>query len=139
MDAEANKDLVRAYVEAFNRFDMPALREMFASDARIYGVLGYGGLDDVEPIWHELHEGMNINLEILDIAAEGQMLSPAIGRQVAIPVSFAVSSVMTRPGKATISPQSNGLSSKTGRLRPVGALATQRQSCGKSCTPSGCA
>ncbi len=72
MDAEANKDLVRAYVEAFNRFDIPALRALFASDARIYGVLGYGGLDDVEPIWHELHEGMNINLEILDIAAEGQ-------------------------------------------------------------------
>lgn len=72
METEANKTLVRAYVEAFNRFDMAALRELFAADARVYGVLGYGGLDDVEPIWRELHEGMNIDLEILDIAAEGR-------------------------------------------------------------------
>ncbi len=71
MDSDTNKDLVSAYVDAFNRFDMPALRGLFAADARIYGVLGYGGLNDVEPIWRELHEGMNINLEILDIAAEG--------------------------------------------------------------------
>ena len=49
MDTEANKHLVTAYVEAFNRFDMAALRELFA-----------------------VHEGMNINLEILDIAAEGK-------------------------------------------------------------------
>jgi len=72
METEANKTLVRAYVEAFNRFDMAALRGLFAADARVYGVLGYGGLDDVEPIWRELHEGMNIDLEILDIAAEGR-------------------------------------------------------------------
>jgi len=72
METEANKTLVRAYVEAFNRFDMAALGELFAADARVYGVLGYGGLDDVEPIWRELHEGMNTDLEILDIAAEGR-------------------------------------------------------------------
>jgi len=40
METEANKDIVRAYVEAFNRFDMVALCDLFTADARIYGVLG---------------------------------------------------------------------------------------------------
>ncbi|MDQ0132234.1 putative ester cyclase [Neorhizobium galegae] len=72
MDINANKMVVQAYVEAINRFDMQALRRIFSPEARIYGVLGYGGLDVVEPIWRELHEGMNMCLEVLDMAAEGQ-------------------------------------------------------------------
>lgn len=69
--SEANKDLVRAYVAAFNAFDMGKLHALFAPDARIYGVLGFGGLAEVEPIWRELHEGLNTRLDILAIAAEG--------------------------------------------------------------------
>jgi predicted ester cyclase len=68
--SDAKKAIVRAYVDAFNAFDMTRLRQLFASDARIHGVLGHGNLDDVEPIWRELHEGLNTSLEILGMVAE---------------------------------------------------------------------
>jgi hypothetical protein len=64
-----NEATVRAYVEAFNCFDMPRPRALFAPDAHIYGVLGHGGLDDVEPIWSELHHGMNTHLHIAGIVS----------------------------------------------------------------------
>ena len=68
------KSLVLAYVEALNRFDMVRLRELFASDARIHGVLGYGGLDVAEPVWRELHEGLQMRLEPLAIIEEGNQV-----------------------------------------------------------------
>jgi predicted ester cyclase len=70
LEHEATKAIVRAYVDAFNAFDMTRLRQLFSTDARIYGVLGHGNLDDVEPIWRELHEGLDTRLEILGIVAE---------------------------------------------------------------------
>lgn len=69
MNAAANT--IRAYVEALNAFDMPRLRTLFAPEARIWGVLGFGTLEVVEPVWQELHGGMNMRLEVLDIVAEG--------------------------------------------------------------------
>src|SRR5215213_3691212 len=68
--SDAKKAIVRAYVDAFNAFDMTRLHELFSSDARIYGVLGHGNVDNVEPIWRELHEGLNTRLEILGMVAE---------------------------------------------------------------------
>ncbi len=65
-----NKQAVRAYVEAFNALDVPRLEQLFAADARIWGVLGSGPLDTAIGIWRELHEGLEARLEILDIAAE---------------------------------------------------------------------
>lgn len=62
--------VVRAYVEAINALDMARLRTLFAPDARIYGVLGHGSIDVAEPIWRELHDGMNMHLEILGIVAQ---------------------------------------------------------------------
>jgi predicted ester cyclase len=58
-------------VDAFNAFDMPKLRALFTAEARVHGVLGFGNLDIVEPIWRELHEGMNMRLEVLAIVSEG--------------------------------------------------------------------
>ncbi|MBD9372593.1 nuclear transport factor 2 family protein [Rhizobium sp. ARZ01] len=77
MNAEANKSIVQDYVAAFNAFDMERLAELFAPDAKIYGVLGFGALAEVAPIWRELHEGMNMRLEALDIAVDG---SNVVGR-----------------------------------------------------------
>lgn len=71
MESEANKSIVQDYIAAFNTFDLERLAELFAPDAKIYGVLGFGLLADVVPIWRELHEGMNMRLEALDIAADG--------------------------------------------------------------------
>lgn len=71
MSIEANKRIVRSYVEAFNAGDFPRLLSFFAPDAQIWGVLGHGPPDAVLPIWRELHEGMNMRLEIQALAAEG--------------------------------------------------------------------
>lgn len=71
MTTPSNRDLVQAYVAAFNAFDVPQLRRIFAPDAKIWGVLGHGGLEVAEPVWGELHHGLNIRLEILDLIVEG--------------------------------------------------------------------
>ena len=63
--------LVRAYVEAINILDMARLRALFSPEAKIYGVLGHGTIDQVDPVWRELHDGMNMHLEILGIVTNG--------------------------------------------------------------------
>ena len=72
---ERNKAIVRAYVEAFNRGDLAALRELFTPDALVYGVLGWGGLPEVEPIWRDLHEAFGIQLGIEQMIAEGDIVA----------------------------------------------------------------
>jgi Putative lumazine-binding len=54
MSEETNKQVVLAYVDAFNRGDLETLRTLFAPDALIYGVLGWGRLEQVVPIWQEI-------------------------------------------------------------------------------------
>ena len=54
MPEEANKRIVLDYVDAFNRGDLETLKNLFASDALVYGVLGWGGLEQVVPIWQEI-------------------------------------------------------------------------------------
>lgn len=74
-DAETNKEVVRAYVEAFNRGDSEALRSLFAEDAQVQGVLGWGGMDVVIPIWEQLHAAFGIELTIEDLIAEGDLVA----------------------------------------------------------------
>jgi steroid delta-isomerase-like uncharacterized protein len=74
--SEANKDVVRRYVEAFNRGDVDALQnEIFAPDAVVQGVLGWGGLDVVVPIWRELHAALRITMQIEELVAEGDTVA----------------------------------------------------------------
>ena len=68
---EKNKHLVLAYVEAFNRGDTEALRRLFAEDGQVYGALGWGGLDDVIPIWRMLHETFAFQLHVEELLAQG--------------------------------------------------------------------
>ena len=75
MMLERNKAAVRDYVAAFNAGDMTRLRAIFAKDAQIWGVLGAGGLDVAEPIWRELHESLEMRLEVMDMAAEGDRVA----------------------------------------------------------------
>lgn len=72
---ERNKALVRAYVEAFNRGDLEALRALFTDDALVFGVLGWGGLDEVEPIWRELHQAFGIELTVEQMIAEDDLVA----------------------------------------------------------------
>ncbi len=75
MDTEAHKQLVRSYAEAFNAGDFERLLPLFTPSAQIWGVLGHGSPEAVLPIWRELHEGMNMRLEIQALAAEGDCVT----------------------------------------------------------------
>jgi len=75
MIEEANKKIVLEYVEAFNRLDINALRQLFAKDAVIYGVLGSGGMDVAVTIWQELHAAFGFNLQVDSMIAEGDAVA----------------------------------------------------------------
>jgi len=70
MSEEANKQIVLAYVDAFNRGDEARMRPLFTDDALIYGVLGWGGLDQVVPIWREIKAAFAIELQVESMIAE---------------------------------------------------------------------
>ena len=75
MSEEANKQTVRAYVEAFNRGDGEALQSLFTPDALVYGVLGWGGMDVVLPVWRELHEAFAMELRVEAMIAAGDTVA----------------------------------------------------------------
>ena len=75
MASEANKLVVLAYVEAFNRGDVEAMLPLFTSEALIYGVLGWGGLDQVVPIWREIKAAFAIELQIDSIIAADDVVA----------------------------------------------------------------
>ena len=75
MTAEENKNVVLKYVEAFNRADYDALRQLFTEDALVYGVLGWGGIDNVMDIWREIHEAFAIQLNVEALVAEGDTVA----------------------------------------------------------------
>jgi steroid delta-isomerase-like uncharacterized protein len=72
---ENNKEIVRSYVDAFNRGDLAALRALLADDAEIQGVMGKGLFERVEPIWRQLIEGYGMQLRIEELIAEGNMVA----------------------------------------------------------------
>jgi len=69
------KEVVRAYVDAFNRGDLAALKRLLADDAEIQGVLGQGTFERVEPIWRQLIEGYGMQLTIEELIAEGPVVA----------------------------------------------------------------
>ena len=75
MGQTSNKQTVSRYVEAFNRGDMDALRNLFTPDAVVHGVLGWGGLDKVMPIWRELHTAFAIQLNIESMIEENNLVA----------------------------------------------------------------
>ncbi|BDI29445.1 hypothetical protein CCAX7_14960 [Capsulimonas corticalis] len=68
--ADDGSKIIHAYVDAFNRGDIDALRQIFTEDGQVYGVLGWGGLDEVAPIWRQLHEAFAMQLQIEDIIVQ---------------------------------------------------------------------
>lgn len=75
MSVEANKQTVVAYVDAFNRGDMDELRALFTDDALVYGVLGWGGMDQVVPIWREIKAAFDLQLTVDEMIAEGDIVA----------------------------------------------------------------
>lgn len=72
---ETNKGVVRQYVEAFNAGDLDTLRTLFNDDAVVQGVLGWGKLDVIMPIWKLLHESLAIELNVEEMIAEGDFVA----------------------------------------------------------------
>ena len=75
MGDSINKQTVRRYVDAFNRGDMEAQREIYTEDGVIQGVLGFGTLDQVIPIWQELHDAFAITLQVEAMVEEGDVVA----------------------------------------------------------------
>jgi len=73
--SDQNKHTVMRYVDAFNRGDIDGLCKLFTADALIYGVLGWGSLDHVRPIWRDIIECFQIKLEIVAMIAEGELVA----------------------------------------------------------------
>lgn len=72
---EKNKQVVHAYVAAFNRGDLKALRALFSPDAEIQGVLGKGQMEKIMPIWEQLVDSLGMELTIEEIIAEGEVVA----------------------------------------------------------------
>ena len=73
--AQQNKQIVMSYVDAFNRGDVEVLCRLFAPDALVYGVLGWGSVDKVKPIWQDLIHCFQINLKVESIITEGDVVA----------------------------------------------------------------
>lgn len=72
---EKNKEVVRRYVDAFNRGDLVALRALLADDAEIQGVMGKGLFERIEPVWRQLIDGYGMQLRIDELVAEGNTVA----------------------------------------------------------------
>ncbi len=75
MSQETNKTFVLEYVDAFNRGDEETMRPLFTDDTLVYGVLGWGGLDQVVPIWREIKAAFNIHLQVESMIAEDDIVA----------------------------------------------------------------
>ena len=69
------KDVVRRYVDAFNRGHMEGLRSLLADDAEIQGVMGKGLFERIAPIWRQLIEGYGMQLHLEGLIAEGNVVA----------------------------------------------------------------
>ena len=70
------KAVVLAYVDAFNRGDLAALRALLADDAVIQGVTGVAtDWDRIEAVWRQLIEGYGMQLRIEQLVADGDTVA----------------------------------------------------------------
>ena len=72
---KSNEDVVLAYVDAFNRGDLETLCGLFAGDAVVWGVLGWGSIDQVRPIWRDLIDCLQMKLQVDAMIAEGETVA----------------------------------------------------------------
>jgi steroid delta-isomerase-like uncharacterized protein len=65
------KGIICTYVNAFNRGDLDGVCKLFAPDAQIWGVLGFGTLEQARPVWRDLIDCLQIQLTVDAVIAEG--------------------------------------------------------------------
>jgi steroid delta-isomerase-like uncharacterized protein len=75
MEESPGKRAVLDYVAAFNAGDMERLRALHTEDAQVHGVLGWGGMEKVIPIWTMLHETLAIELHVEEIVEQGDVVA----------------------------------------------------------------
>ena len=66
-----NQEAVKEYVRAFNAGDTEALRKVFTTDALIHGAMGWGGFDEVAPMWRRLHGSLGMHLTVEQMVESG--------------------------------------------------------------------
>ncbi len=71
----SNKDVVLRYVEAFNQGDLDTLQSLFTDNAVVQGVLGWGTIDKILPIWRMLHDSLAVELIVEDMIEEGDYVA----------------------------------------------------------------
>ena len=71
IEVTRNIEIVHKYVATFNRGDIDAVCNLFAKDALIWGVAGWGTPEQVRPFWQELTSAFQINLTIDALVADG--------------------------------------------------------------------
>jgi steroid delta-isomerase-like uncharacterized protein len=72
---EQNKQIVEQYAAAFNQGDLATLRDLFAPEAMIQGVMGKGHMDKVIHFWEQLISGLGMQLTIEEMVAEGDLVA----------------------------------------------------------------
>jgi hypothetical protein len=74
METKAVKTPVQVvldYVDALNRGDLEAVSRCFAPDARVWAVLGWVRVADVQAAWREQIETLGMSLQVDEIVEEG--------------------------------------------------------------------
>ncbi len=66
-----HQQTIDAYVAAFNAGRVDELRPLFAPDALIHGALGWGGFEQVAPIWAQLHRSLAMTLAVEQVLEQG--------------------------------------------------------------------
>ena len=74
-DVENNKALVQSYVERFNAGDTNGLLGLFTADATVQGVLGSFPIAVAVGVWREFYDAYAMQLEIVELCAEGDMVA----------------------------------------------------------------
>lgn len=75
MSDSSRKQIVLNYVDAFNRGDVEAVCRCFAPGALVYGVLGWGEVPKVRPIWEQLVDCFAMQLTVESIIEESGMVA----------------------------------------------------------------
>jgi len=75
MNSDAAKELIETYVDAFNRGDIDAVCQCFAPNALSFGVLGWGEISKVRPIWEQLTTSFRMQVRVDSIIAEGNVVA----------------------------------------------------------------